>query len=94
MISFTADQIAAQLKGEVCGDGAVALTGCACAAKAHAGDLVFAESEAHFAAAEHRRGHLQRDRMRKPPARRALRSRAARTGPQHPKMRSSAQSSS
>ena len=52
MISFTADQIAVQLKGEVCGNGAVALTGCACAAKARAGDLVFAESEAHFIAAD------------------------------------------
>lgn len=53
MISFTADQLAVQLRGEVCGDGAVPLTGCACAAKARAGDLVFAESETHFAAAEH-----------------------------------------
>jgi UDP-3-O-[3-hydroxymyristoyl] glucosamine N-acyltransferase len=53
VINFTADQIAFHLRGEVCGDGSVPLTGCTCAAKAHTGDLVFAESETHFAAAEH-----------------------------------------
>ncbi len=52
MISFTADQLAVQVKGEVCGDGSVPLTGCASAAQAHAGDLVFAENETHFGAAE------------------------------------------
>lgn len=52
-MNFTADQIAAQVRGEVFGDGSVQLTGFACASEAHAGDLAFAESDAHFAAAEH-----------------------------------------
>jgi UDP-3-O-[3-hydroxymyristoyl] glucosamine N-acyltransferase len=51
-MSFTAAQIAEQLKGEVVGDGAVRLTGFAPADSARAGDLTFAEKENHFAAAE------------------------------------------
>ena len=50
--SYTAAEIAAQLKGEVIGDGAVRLTGFAAADRARAGDLTFAEKETYFAAAE------------------------------------------
>jgi UDP-3-O-[3-hydroxymyristoyl] glucosamine N-acyltransferase len=49
---FTAAQIAEQLKGEVIGDGSVQLTGFAPADCAQAGDLTFAEKEAHFLLAE------------------------------------------
>jgi UDP-3-O-[3-hydroxymyristoyl] glucosamine N-acyltransferase len=51
-ISFTAAQIADQLRGEVIGDGSVRLTGFAPADSAKAGDLTFAEKAAYFTAAE------------------------------------------
>src|SRR5580700_6554543 len=51
-MSFTAAQIAEQLKGEVIGDGSARITGFAPADCARAGDLTFAEKENHFAAAE------------------------------------------
>jgi UDP-3-O-[3-hydroxymyristoyl] glucosamine N-acyltransferase len=50
--SYTAAEIAAQLKGEVIGDGTVRLTGFAAADRARAGDLTFAEKDTYFAAAE------------------------------------------
>ena len=50
---FTASQLAEQLRGEIIGDGSVALTGFAPAEHARAGDLTFAENEAYFAKAEH-----------------------------------------
>ena len=49
---FTASQIAAQLRGEVLGDGSVELTGFAPADCARPGDLTFAEKDTYFAAAE------------------------------------------
>jgi len=51
-MSFTALQIAEQLRGEVRGDASVILTGFATADRARAGDLTFAEKETYFAAAE------------------------------------------
>jgi len=51
-MSYTASQIAEQLRGQIIGDGAVVLTGFAPAASARAGDLTFAEKETYFAAAE------------------------------------------
>jgi UDP-3-O-[3-hydroxymyristoyl] glucosamine N-acyltransferase len=51
-MSFTASQIAQQLRGEVIGDGSVELTGFAPADCARPGDLTFAEKETYFAAAE------------------------------------------
>lgn len=48
----TAAAIAAQLQGEVVGDGSVLLTGFAPANAAQAGDLTFAENQSYFAAAE------------------------------------------
>ncbi|MCI0536381.1 MAG: UDP-3-O-(3-hydroxymyristoyl)glucosamine N-acyltransferase [Verrucomicrobiales bacterium] len=51
-MTFTASHIAEQLRGEVFGDGSVALTGFAPAACARSGDLTFAEKESYFAAAE------------------------------------------
>jgi UDP-3-O-[3-hydroxymyristoyl] glucosamine N-acyltransferase len=51
-MTFTAAQIAEKLRGEVLGDGAVALTGFASADSAKPGDLTFAEKESFFAAAE------------------------------------------
>jgi len=51
-MSFTAAQIAEQLRGEVLGDGSTPLTGFASADSARAGDLTFAEKEAYFTAAE------------------------------------------
>lgn len=51
-MSFTAAQIAEQLRGEVHGDGSTVLTGFAPADSARAGDLTFAEKEAYFTAAE------------------------------------------
>lgn len=50
--SFTAAQIAEQLKGEVIGDGSVRLTGFASADLARPGDLTFAEKEPYFTAAD------------------------------------------
>ncbi len=51
-MSFTANEIARQLAGEVRGDGAVVLTGFAPADRAQAGDLTFAENETYFHRAE------------------------------------------
>ena len=51
-MTVTVAQIAAQLHGEVRGDGATVLTGFATAERAKAGDLTFAEKETYFAAAE------------------------------------------
>ena len=51
-MSFTASEIATQLRGEVLGDGTVSLTGIAPAESARPGDLTFAEKETYFAAAE------------------------------------------
>ena len=51
-MSYTASQIAEQLRGEVLGDGSVELTGFAPADCARPGDLTFAEKESYFAAAE------------------------------------------
>jgi UDP-3-O-[3-hydroxymyristoyl] glucosamine N-acyltransferase len=51
-MTFTAAQLAAQLKGEVIGDGAVLLTGFTSAELARPGDLTFAEKDTYFAAAE------------------------------------------
>lgn len=52
MISFTASQLAEKIKGVVSGDGAVVITGLRPAEIAGSGDLVFADNERHFAAAE------------------------------------------
>ncbi len=49
---FTVAEIAAQVGGDVQGDGATVLTGFAPASAAKAGDLTFAENETYFAAAE------------------------------------------
>ncbi|HXC98435.1 MAG TPA: UDP-3-O-(3-hydroxymyristoyl)glucosamine N-acyltransferase [Verrucomicrobiae bacterium] len=51
-MNFTAAQIAAELRGEVLGDGSVQITGFAPAETARAGDLTFAEKEDYFASAE------------------------------------------
>lgn len=51
-MTFTAAQIAEQLRGEVIGDGSIPLTGLAPADCARAGDLTFAEKESYFLAAE------------------------------------------
>jgi UDP-3-O-[3-hydroxymyristoyl] glucosamine N-acyltransferase len=51
-MSFTAAQIAEQLRGEVLGDGSVQLTGLAPADCARVGDLTFAEKATYFSAAE------------------------------------------
>lgn len=52
MITYTAAEIAAHVRGTVIGDGSVALTGFASADRARAGDLTFAEKDTYFAAAE------------------------------------------
>src|SRR6185312_573168 len=52
IMSFTASQIADQLKGQVIGDGSVELTGLAPVDCARQGDLTFAEKAAYFTAAE------------------------------------------
>ncbi len=49
---FTAAQIAAQLQGQVFGDGGTVLTGFAPAESARLGDLTFAENEVYFGRAE------------------------------------------
>jgi len=49
---ITTAQLAAQLGGELAGDGALVLTGIAAAENARPGDLTFAEKEAYLAAAE------------------------------------------
>ena len=51
-MSYTAAEIAARLQGEVEGDGTRLLTGLASAETAREGDLTFAETPAHFLAAE------------------------------------------
>ncbi len=51
-MSFTAGQIAEQLKGEVVGDPSIEISGLAPADCARAGELTFAENAAYFAAAE------------------------------------------
>jgi UDP-3-O-[3-hydroxymyristoyl] glucosamine N-acyltransferase len=51
-MSFTAQDIAQRLGGQVVGDGATRLTGFAQAGSAQAGDLTFAENAEYFAAAE------------------------------------------
>ena len=51
-ISYTAAQIAEQVQGEVMGEATTPITGLAPADSAKAGDLTFAEKEAHFVAAE------------------------------------------
>src|SRR5665213_1638686 len=51
-MTFTAAQIAEQLRGKVFGDGSVELTGFTSADHARPGDLTFAEKETYFAAAE------------------------------------------
>ena len=50
--SYTAGQIAEQVQGEVLGDATTVITGLAPADAATAGDLTFAEKEAHFLAAD------------------------------------------
>ena len=52
MKSFTVAEIAAQVRGEVVGDGTTRITGLTSADRAAAGDLTFAENEKYFAAAE------------------------------------------
>lgn len=49
---FTASEIAAQLQGQVRGDGSVVLSSFASADRAKAGDLTFAENETYFHRAE------------------------------------------
>src|SRR5262245_24200975 len=49
---FTAAEIAAQIQGQVEGDGSVVLTGLAPADRSRPGDLTFAENEAYFGRAE------------------------------------------
>jgi UDP-3-O-[3-hydroxymyristoyl] glucosamine N-acyltransferase len=49
---FTAAEIAAQLQGQVRGDGAIVLSSFASADRARAGDLTFAENETYFHRAE------------------------------------------
>jgi UDP-3-O-[3-hydroxymyristoyl] glucosamine N-acyltransferase len=51
-MSLTTSEIAAQLRGELIGDGNVVINGIAPADSARAGDLTFAEKESYFAAAE------------------------------------------
>jgi UDP-3-O-[3-hydroxymyristoyl] glucosamine N-acyltransferase len=51
-MTFTAQDIAQRLGGQVVGDGATRLTGFAQAGSAQAGDLTFAENAEYFAAAE------------------------------------------
>jgi len=50
--TFTAGELAKQLKGEVIGDASIVLTGFAAAGSAKQGDLTFAENETFFARAE------------------------------------------
>jgi len=51
-MTYTAAQIAALLKAEIVGDGTTPLTGFAAADRARPGDLIFAEKETFYAAAE------------------------------------------
>lgn len=51
-MKYTAAQIAALLQAEIVGDGTTPLTGFAAADRARPGDLIFAEKEIFFAAAE------------------------------------------
>ena len=52
MMTYTANQIAEQIRGEVIGDGSIAITGFAQADNARVGDLTFAEKQIHFTDAE------------------------------------------
>ena len=49
---LSVSQIAAEIRGEVIGDGTIQITGIAAADTARAGDLTFADKETYFAAAE------------------------------------------
>lgn len=51
-MAITAAQIAERLGGELIGDGSVSLTGFSTAENARAGDLIFAEKDTYYAAAE------------------------------------------
>jgi UDP-3-O-[3-hydroxymyristoyl] glucosamine N-acyltransferase len=51
-VKYTAAEIAKRVGGEVIGDGTVLLSGFASAERARAGDLIFAEKDSFFAAAE------------------------------------------
>lgn len=51
-LSYTAAEIAERIQGQVEGDGATRFTGLASAEGARTGDLTFAETPAHFLAAE------------------------------------------
>ena len=51
-MAFTAYQVAEKLGGELIGDGSIALTGFSTAENARAGDLIFAEKDTYYAAAE------------------------------------------
>src|SRR5260370_7420173 len=51
-MTLTAAEIAAQLQGEILGDGSILLSGFAPADKARPGDLTFAENETYFNRAE------------------------------------------
>ena len=51
-MAFTAYQVAEKLGGELIGDGSITLTGFSTAENARAGDLVFAEKDTYYAAAE------------------------------------------
>ena len=50
--AFSAAEVARRVRGEVVGDGSTILHGIAAAENAAAGDLTFAETQAHFDAAE------------------------------------------
>jgi UDP-3-O-[3-hydroxymyristoyl] glucosamine N-acyltransferase len=51
-MAFTISEIAAQVRGEVIGEGSTRITGFAQADQARPGDLTFADKEAYFQAAE------------------------------------------
>src|SRR5258708_25844532 len=51
-MALTAAEVAAQLQGEILGDGSILLSGFAPADKARPGDLTFAENETYFNRAE------------------------------------------
>ena len=51
-MTFTASEIGERVGGEVIGDGSVLLSGFASADRARAGDLIFAEKDSYFPAAE------------------------------------------
>ncbi|MEI6106218.1 MAG: UDP-3-O-(3-hydroxymyristoyl)glucosamine N-acyltransferase [Opitutae bacterium] len=51
-MTYSAAQLAELLKGELCGDGSIQISGFAAADRARPGDLTFAEKDTYFAAAE------------------------------------------